>query len=115
MHAEQLQVDEQQIHFRIADALANAQRGAMHAVYALLDCGQCVREAETTVAVPVPVELHGLAGTGNDFSTQEPDELPHALRRGVPDRIRETDAARAALDRERVERAQRLGPCPRRI
>ena len=65
--------------------------------------------AEAAVAVAVPVDLHVLAARLHDLRPDEADQLAHALRRGVPHRVGEADAARAAADRGAVERPQRLG------
>src|SRR5690606_20499603 len=95
VQAQQVHVDEQQIHFGIADAFADPEAGAVHAVHALLDRCERVGETEAAIAVAVPVDADVFAHGLNDFAAHETDELADALWRRVSDRVREADAARA--------------------
>src|SRR5687767_8454186 len=54
--AQQPEVDEQLVHRRVADALADAERGAVDLVGAALDGRDGVDDAEAPILVPVPVE-----------------------------------------------------------
>ena len=56
MIAHQHQVHEQQVHRRVADALADAERGAVHAGRARLERRDAVDDGEAAVAVAVPVD-----------------------------------------------------------
>ena len=61
MRAQETQVDQQQIHLRIADPLTDPERGAVHPVNASFDGGQTVGHAEPPIAVAVPVDFDLLA------------------------------------------------------
>ncbi len=117
MHAEELEVDEQEIHLGVADALADAERGAVHAVGAGFDGGHAVREPEAAIVVPVPVDAHVELVAGDDLFAHEAHERAHAVGRRVADGVREADAPRAARDRGAVERASASrgsrASCPR--
>ena len=114
MGAEELQVDEEKIHLRVSDALADAERRGVDTVHALLDRRQAVGEPEPPVPVPVPVDLHVLAGLAHELP-DKPHELPHAVRRRMAHGVGEADAPGAALDRRGVQLAERLGAGARRI
>ena len=61
MIAHQHQVDEQHVHRRVADALADAERGAVQAGGARLERRQRVRDREVAIAVAVPVDADAAA------------------------------------------------------
>ena len=109
MGAEEVQVDEQQVHLGVADALADAEGGGVDAVDAGLDRGEAVGEPEAAVAVAVPVELHLLAAAADDLILHEAHEGADAVGGRVADGVGEAEAARAPADRVPVEGAQRLG------
>ena len=90
--AEQLQVHEQLVHRRVADALADAERAGVHAVRAGLERPQRVRHAEAAILVPVPVDLDARVELG-DEPAHEAHEVAHAVRRRVADGVADADAA----------------------
>ena len=71
MHSRQDQIDEEQIHLDVADALPDAEGGSVDSVRASLDRRQRVGQTETTVPVPVPVDLHLLARRRHDIAPHE--------------------------------------------
>src|SRR3989441_13366663 len=64
-----------------------------------LDRREAVHEPHAAVAVAVPVDCHPLVL--DDFTLDESHEGFHAVRRRVPDGVRETDPRRPAVDRDR--------------
>ena len=60
VRAQQLQIDDQQIHLGVADPLADAERGGVHAVDARLDRRQTVDESHAPVTMPVPIDFYAL-------------------------------------------------------
>ena len=60
--AEELEVEEDELHLRVADALADAERSAVYAVGAELERPERVFEGEAAVVVAVPVDADGGAG-----------------------------------------------------
>lgn len=89
----QAQVDEQLVHRRIAHALADPERGAVHAIG---DRGrrECVDRAEAPVVVAVVVQLH--VPPFDDVGAKEREEVAHAFGRGVADRVRRADPLQPA-------------------
>src|SRR6185437_16628265 len=63
---EELQIEENQLHLRVADTLADSERGAVHAVCAELECPDGIHESETAIVVTVPVEADARPGAGDD-------------------------------------------------
>ena len=59
--AHQHQVHEQQVHRRVADPLADAERGAVQPRRAGLERGQRVGDGEVAIAVAVPVDADSAA------------------------------------------------------
>src|SRR6266851_387209 len=91
---EQLQVDEELVAGRVAHALADARRAAVQARRSRGARRQRVGQGEAAVVVAVPVEPD--VGTGH--LARELHQRGRALGGGVPDRVAETEAARARLD-----------------
>ena len=74
--AEQLAVDQQQVHRRVAGAFADAECGRVDAIGAGFDSRQAVGDRQLAVAVAVPVDLDvGVVRLG-----QLAHELQHRLR-----------------------------------
>src|SRR6202011_397429 len=98
----------------VADALAKTERAAMDAVGARNGRLDGIDDAETAIAVAVPVK----ANAGFHF-VQHPSDVADdgagARRRRVADRIADCDARRALLDRGAKELTERLGLRPGRV
>src|SRR5206468_10482948 len=97
VRAQQLQVDDEEIHFRVSDTLPHTERGGMDAIHTGLDRRETVDQPHAAVAMTVPIYFDGLLH--DDFLLDESDQRLYAVRRCVPDRISEADAARAAGNR----------------
>jgi hypothetical protein len=95
--AEQLEIEEDELHRGIADPFADAERGAVHAVGAELEGPQRVFERETAVVVTVPIDAHLSARLFDDLLGKA-DQVAHTVRRGVAHGIRDAEAARAMID-----------------
>ena len=97
--AEELQVEEEQLHLRVADALADAEAGAVDAVGAELEGpdarsrargrGRCGRASRSPIVG---------AGAGDDV-LRELDQVAHAVGRRVADGVAEAEARGAVIDR----------------
>ena len=83
----------------------------MDAVGTLLDRRERVGHRQTSVPVPMPVDLHVFAAVVDHLS-DEAHQLPHPERGRVAHGVGQADASGAALDRRRVQRLQgrRTGP-----
>ena len=112
MKAQQLEVDEQQVHLGVAHSLADTQGRAVHAVYARLNGCQGIRKTKTSIPMSVPIELHILAANGNNFLLGKPDQCPHAVRCGMTHGVGQADAASASSNGGQVERFEGLGDVP---
>ena len=108
VRAQQLQVDDEEIHFGVPDALPHAERGGMDAIHAGLDRRKTVDQPHPAVTMTVPVYLDGLSL--HDFLLDESYQCLYAVRRRVPHRISEADAPRPARDRRAVQLLERLRP-----
>ena len=64
--AEELEVEQDQLHRRVADALADAERGAVDAIGAELERPEGVDEREAAIVVAVPVDADVGAGPGDE-------------------------------------------------
>ena len=108
IHAEQAHVDQQQIDGRVAHSLADADGGAVQAVGA----GRCRRQRvdhrQAAILVPVPVDLHLLAG-GRHHLADEAHQVGGAGGGGVADGVGDAHPPRAGLDRLGVEAPQVVG------
>src|SRR2546422_7315900 len=113
MGAQQLQVDEQEIHLGVADPLAHTQGGGVYAIDAGLDRREAVDEAHSPVAVAMPIHSYVLGPY--DLLLYKSYQRLDAIRRGVSHRVRQADPHRAAVDRRAVQRLQGLGFRPGRI
>src|SRR5438874_2767694 len=58
MRPQQLQVHEQEIHFGVADPLADAQRRRMHPIYTRLDRGETVDQSHPAITMTVPINFY---------------------------------------------------------
>ena len=87
--AEELQVQEDELHRRVADALADAERRAVHAVGAELERPERVLEREAAVVVAVPVDADVVAPAPAMMLRVKCDEVAHAVGRGVARPCRE--------------------------
>ena len=58
MRAQQLQVDDQEIHLGVADPLADAKGGGMHAIHSRLDRRETVDEPHPPITMPMPVYFY---------------------------------------------------------
>ena len=108
----ELEIHEELIHRRVADPLTDAERAPMHAVR---ERGRSERvdRAEAAVVVPVEVDLHRAAA--HDLVADEREEVPHALRCGVPARVGHADPLRARRDRRVVQLLERFRVGARRV
>ena len=79
MRAKQPEIDEQQIHLGVAHALTDAERGAVHAIDSGFDGREAVRKAIAAIAMPMPVDLHFLAGRRDDLLAYEAHERAYAI------------------------------------
>ncbi len=84
--AHHLQIGEQQIHLRVADALADRQPRAVQAMRASFSRRDGVDDAQAAITVAVPINLYILAGRGHHFA-HESNQRAHAVRCGVADGI----------------------------
>jgi hypothetical protein len=108
---EELQIHEQQIERRVADALADAQDGAVHAICAGLDRRQRVPEPEPPVVVSVPVDAR-LRSEPTDELLREVDHVEHAVRRRVPT-VSHTQRPSAPSSMAAVNRRRSVVGCER--
>ena len=106
--AHELQVDEQLIHRRVADALADAQGRAVNLIRAALDGRNRVDDAEAAVLMPVPVKSDALALLLDNL-LDEADDRARPVGRGVAHGVADADGARAAAYGGRVECADGFG------
>ena len=111
---EQLQVEEQELHLRVADALADAEPRGVDAIGAVLERPDRILEREPAIVVAVPVDADLGAGAGDDVA-RELDQVSHAVRRSVADGIGEADATRSVIDRGAEQRREDLGTRARRV
>ena len=88
----QHQVHEQHVHRRVADALADADAGAVEPRRAGVERGQRVDDGEIAVAVAVPVDADAAAALLDDLR-DEPDDGRSPDRRRVADGVGDADAA----------------------
>src|SRR5262249_24690092 len=109
----QLQVDQELVHRRVADALADTQRGPVEPVRAGFECRYCVDDSEASVLVAVPVYLNVLAAFGHN-RLDPVEQSANAIRRGMPDGITHTDAAGAGFACGQVTGPQRIKGRPGR-
>src|SRR5690606_9718010 len=105
--AEQLHVEQDELHLRIADPLTDAKGGAVHAIGAVLERPERVLESETAVVVTVPIDTD-LGTRSGDHGTREGNEVTDAIRRCVADGIRQADSARTVVDGHLEEPRQNL-------
>jgi len=96
--AGELEVQEQQLHRGVADALADAEARPVNAIGAVLDGEERVDEAEAAVVVPVPVDLHVVRAHALHDRAGEVDEVAHAVGRGVTDGVAEAQALGPVVD-----------------
>src|SRR5262249_19824484 len=108
-YAEEAEVVDEQLEARVADALADTEAGAVHAVHAGLRGPERGREREAAIVVAVPVELDVRGAHRGELAAREADQRLNAVRRDVARRIAEAEAAPAFVDRGLEERAERVG------
>ena len=111
---EELQVEEQELHLRVADALADPESRGMHAIGAVLEGPDGVLEREAAIVVTVPVDADVGAGAG-DHVLRELNEIAHAVGSGVADGVREAEPRRAVIDGGPEQRGEHLGTRARRV
>ena len=73
--AEQLEVEQDLIERRVADALADAERGAVDAIGAVLDREDRVDDAEAAIVVAVPVDADVGAADAVEHVARELEEV----------------------------------------
>src|SRR5262249_13182445 len=112
--AEKLEIDQELIHWRIADSFAYSKCSAVNTVDAGFISGNRVNHSESSILVAVPVYLHLLAGFGNDLFDKS-YESRNACWCRVSHGITDADATCAALDSGRVELANSVGMCARGV
>ena len=78
--AEQLQVEQDLIERRVADALADAERGAVDAIGAVLDREDRVDDAEPAIVVAVPVDADVGAADAVEHVARELEEVAGCRR-----------------------------------
>ncbi len=88
---EELEVDQDQVERRVADALADAEDAAMDAVGAILEREDRVDQREAAIVVAMPVDLHVGAGALDDVPG-ELDEVADAVRGDVADGVAQAQA-----------------------
>ena len=113
--AEEPEVLDEQLEAGVADALADAEAGAVDAVDAHRGGPQRGGDAQPTIVVSVPVELHASGAHRLDFAARERDELGHAVGRHVPGGVAEAESRGARVDRRAKEGAERVGVRSRRV
>src|SRR5207248_6923364 len=101
MRPQQLQVHEQEVHFRIANPLADAQRRRMHPIHPRLDRSETVDQPHPAITMAVPINFYRILL--DDFLLDEFYQRLYAVRRRMPDRIRETNPSGAARNRGTVQ------------
>ena len=113
--AEQLQVQQDELHLRVADALADAERRAVHAIGAVLERPDRVLEREAAIVVAVPVDADRRRPMPAMIALREVDEVAHAVGRRVADGVAEAEPRGAVIDRDLEERREHLGARARRV
>ncbi len=107
--ADELQVHHDLIERRVADALADAEDRAVHAIRAVLQRVDRVRHAEAAIVVPVPVDPDVARAPRGEQVARELDEVAHAVGRDVTDGVAEREPRRARVDRRLEEDREDLG------
>ena len=116
MRSHQHQVHQQQIHRRVADALADAERRAVQPRRAGLERAQRVDDGEVAIAVAVPVDADVAAALVDD-ALHEADDRRGAGRRRVADGVGDADPRARRLESPsstaRAASRDRRASCPR--
>ena len=98
MRAQQVEVDEKQIHLGVANSLSNAERCCVYPVSARLYRREAICQSQAAIAVAVPVELNIFAARLDDLVAHEAHERTHTLRSGVAHGVGETETPRTTID-----------------
>ena len=112
--AQQAQIDQQQVHFRVAGAFADAQRRGVHARRTRFQGRQRIHQAHAAVAVPVPVDAHRrvqLLGDAGDIGHQPLD----AIRRRMAAGVAHAHALGPGLNRRGIQRPHLFRSGARRV
>ena len=80
--SQQLQVEQNEFHLRVADALANSEGGAVNAIGPELEGPKRILEGEPAIVVAVPVDLH-VGARSNDHALGESNEVLHPVGGGM--------------------------------
>src|ERR1051325_8518911 len=96
-------------------ALADAERGTVDAVGAVLDREDRVDHAQAAVVVAVPVDPDIGAARAVEHVAGELEQVADAVGRGVTDGVAHHQALRAVVDRVGEQLGQHLGARPRGV
>ena len=102
------EVDEEQVHLRVACALADSEGGAVDAGGARLDGDQGVDQAQAAIAVAVPVDPDVDSFLLGD-ALHEGDQTTDPRRGHVSAGVADAEALRSRVDGRAVEGAQGVG------
>jgi hypothetical protein len=108
------EIDEHQVHRRVADALADAHRRAVQARGARFHRSQAVDDGEVAIAMAVPVDPDAAAAFVDDRFDEARDR-GRARGRRVSDRVGDAHALGAGANRRRVQLPERIRRRARRV
>ena len=113
-HPQELQVQQDELHRRVADAFTDSERRPVHPISTVLEGKKRVLEGEASVVMPVPIDADLDAHLGDD-APRKRDEVPHAVGRRVPHGVAKAKARRPVIDRHLKQRREHVRPRARRV